>query len=153
MKHATADMMWPIANQIPVANKNQIMLPIRPSGLVPMSVSFGQSITWNRFPDLKWENEKLPITKHALPHGIPSMVSGNASSPKNHHANPINTPPNRNQMMFPIVSCCLLQIFESCLFHMPNKAILVLIGSFIISLYEPLMNRLKHLWLIHSTKR
>lgn len=41
------------------------------------------------------------MTKQALPHGIPIILM-NASNPKNHHINPIRTPPNRNQIIFPI---------------------------------------------------
>ncbi|CDT76799.1 hypothetical protein VDIAB_100311 [Vibrio diabolicus] len=52
------------------------------------------------FPNGK--KEKLPITIHARPQGIPMMLI-KAKIPKNHHSNPINTPPNTNQMMLPSV--------------------------------------------------
>jgi hypothetical protein len=42
------------------------------------------------------------MTKHALPHGIPMIVM-NMMMPTRYHPNPMNIPPNVNQIIFPIV--------------------------------------------------
>ncbi|MNT94003.1 hypothetical protein D3C72_2355940 [compost metagenome] len=44
---------------------------------------------------------KVPITKQALPQGIP-MIEIKASSPASHQARPITTPPRMNQRKLPI---------------------------------------------------
>lgn len=75
--------------------------PMKPSGLVPISVSLvNSSREMASWPNGK--NEKLPITKQARPQGIPIILM-KASNPKNHHAKPIKIPPNKNQIMLPNV--------------------------------------------------
>src|ERR1700694_1664913 len=41
------------------------------------------------------------MTKHALPHGMPTMDM-NATTPTSHHARPINAPPRMNHRKLPI---------------------------------------------------
>src|SRR3984893_17971369 len=41
------------------------------------------------------------MTKHALPHGMPTMDM-NAIAPTSHHARPINAPPRMNHRKLPI---------------------------------------------------
>src|SRR6266851_1984153 len=41
------------------------------------------------------------MTKHALPHGMPTMDT-NATTPTSHHARPINAPPRMNHRKLPI---------------------------------------------------
>lgn len=98
IKQASAEMIWPIANQNP-AKTNQIILPNKPRVPVPMSPDwFNTSLLTASLP--KGKNENCPITKQALPQGIPMIVM-KAISPTNHQASPIRTPPNKNQSIFP----------------------------------------------------
>ncbi len=70
-KQRNAEIKWPIANQRP-AKMNQITFPTAPSAPVPMS---SLPVTKSRealvLPNGK--NAKVPIVKHALPHGMPTI--------------------------------------------------------------------------------
>lgn len=47
------------------------------------------------------QKEKLPITKHARPHGIPTMDM-KAIRPTSHQASPMKNPPSTNHRILPI---------------------------------------------------
>ena len=99
MKLSKAEDTWPIANQTP-AKMNHIMFPTVPRDPVPIS-SFCVS-SFRLMASLpKGKNVNWPITKHALPQGMPTTDTY-ASRPAIHHASPIHTPPRINQSRLPI---------------------------------------------------
>src|SRR5690554_5449193 len=99
IKQSIAEATWPNASHKP-AKMNQMILPSSPKPPVPMSFCCVSSfLLMASFPNGK--NEKLPITKQALPQGIPTIVM-NAIAPTNHHASPMMTPPKINHSKLPI---------------------------------------------------
>ena len=50
----------------------------------------------------KGKKVKVPITKQDFAHGIQIKLMIH-STPASHHANPIKTPPSKNQIILPIV--------------------------------------------------
>ncbi|MNG20186.1 hypothetical protein D3C84_1044180 [compost metagenome] len=98
-KQRIADTTCPSASQTP-ANKNQMTLPSIPKPLLPTSTFRLSSLRLiASFPNGK--NENWPITKHALPHGIPIMVKKH-TAPMTHQARPMKIPPRMNQRKLPI---------------------------------------------------
>lgn len=90
---------WPIASQIPIKT-SQIIFPNKPNVPVPTSSLPDKCFLLTAsFP--KGQKVNLPITKHALPHGIPMMLI-KQSTPASHQAKPMMRPPKTNQIILPM---------------------------------------------------
>ena len=114
-KQARAELRWPIANHQP-ATRNQITLPVSPSGPVPRSTSPLSSLRFTAcWP--KGHSANFPMTKHDLAQGSPITVIAQ-SSPANHQPRAITQPPRTTHTMLSseVIISAISPCINSCHF-------------------------------------